>query len=388
MKQRASGVSERLAKRHRRNEDSQQSRRLPCVVAAALCALCIPLSAQQQSLNTLPDKPQPQNQNQVATHPLPPTVSPDPQAGGSITGTIADTSGAAIPGATIRLSSEAPPQSLIAKVDSDGVFSFASLVAGQYRLLVSAAGFAPKIVLVSLGAGQLYTAPQIALMPSTRIDVEVGVTRTELADIQLDTEEKQRVLGIIPNFYVSYELHPVALTPKQKFKLAGRQFLDPVSFGITGLTAGIEQANNTYSGYGEGAAGYGKRYAAATGTFLDGVLIGNAILPSILKQDPRYFYKGTGSVKSRVLYAIAMSVVARGDNGHWQPNYSGILGGLAAGGIANAYYPAKDRDGLQLTFANAAIGTAGAAAGNIFQEFLVRRLTPHTGKPGPEAGRD
>jgi hypothetical protein len=105
-------------------------------------------------------------------------------------------------------------------------------------------------------------------------------------------------------------------------------------------------------------------------------MIGGAILPSLLKQDPRYFYKGTGSIRSRVFYAIANSVVCKGDNGHWQTNYSGIAGGLAAGGISNLYYPASNRSGLALSFENAAIGTAESAAQNLFQEFIVRKLTP------------
>jgi hypothetical protein len=106
-------------------------------------------------------------------------------------------------------------------------------------------------------------------------------------------------------------------------------------------------------------------------------MIGGAILASWWKQDPRYFYKGTGSTRSRVLYAIAMSVVCKGDNGHWQPNYSAIVGGLASAGISNLYYPASDREGAELTFQNAALGTAGSAIGNVFQEFVVKHLTPH-----------
>ena len=81
-------------------------------------------------------------------------------------------------------------------------------------------------------------------------------------------------------------------------------------------------------------------------------MIGDAILPSILKQDPRYFYKGSGTTRSRILYALANAVVCKGDNGHWQPDYSGILGSLAAGGISNLYYPASNRNGVQLTFEN------------------------------------
>jgi hypothetical protein len=257
--------------------------------------------------------------------------------------------------------------------------------AGAFQLAIAAPTFAAKTLTGVLAPGEVYTLPRIALsVADTNVDVEVSLTREEIAQVQLDTEEKQRLLGVVPNYYVSYLPHAVPLSPRQKFTLAGRFVLDPVSFGITGAVAGIQQANNDYSGFGNGAAGYGKRYAASTGTFLTGVAIGNAILPSVLKQDPRYFYKGTGTVRSRVLYAMAMAVMCKGDNGRWQVNYSGILGGLAAGGIANLYYPAKNRDGLELTFANAAIGTAESAAGNVVQEFLFRKLTSHSAKREPK----
>ena len=96
-----------------------------------------------------------------------------------------------------------------------------------------------------------------------------------------------------------------------------------------------------------------KRYGAGYADIVTGTFIGSAILPSLLKQDPRYFYKGTGSTRSRILYAIANSVICKGDNGRWQANYSSILGSLAAGGISNLYYPAQDRNGAGLTFENA-----------------------------------
>jgi len=105
-------------------------------------------------------------------------------------------------------------------------------------------------------------------------------------------------------------------------------------------------------------------------------MIGGAILPSLFKQDPRYFYKGTGSIASRAMYAIANSVICKGDNGHWQANYSGNSGGIAAGGISDLLYPASNRSGVQVTFTNALIGTAGGAMQNLAQEFIVRRLTP------------
>jgi len=210
----------------------------------------------------------------------------------------------------------------------------------------------------------------------TANEVHVTATRQEIALEQLKVEETQRVFGVIPNFYVTYVPNAPSLSAKEKFSLAWKTSIDPITFLVSGVFAGAEQAENAYSGYGQGAQGFAKRYAAAYADNFDGTMIGSAILPSILKQDPRYFYKGTGTTRSRFLYAVANAVVCKGDNGHWQFNYSGILGSLAAGGISYFYYPASNRDGVALTFESTLIGTAGSAAQNLFQEFLVRKLTP------------
>jgi hypothetical protein len=182
---------------------------------------------------------------------------------------------------------------------------------------------------------------------------------------------------------VTYIPDAAPLVPKQKFELAWKSMVDPVTFGLTGAIAGLQQAQNDFNGYGQGAQGYGRRYGAAYGDMVTSTLIGSAILPSLLKQDPRYFYKGTGSKRSRLLYAIANSVVCKGDNGHWQANYSAIIGGLAAGGISNLYYPAKDREGAELTFENSLIGIGATAAANVLQEFVIRKFTPSAPKSDP-----
>ncbi|MGC2137890.1 MAG: carboxypeptidase regulatory-like domain-containing protein, partial [Candidatus Sulfotelmatobacter sp.] len=83
--------------------------------------------------------------------------------------------------------------------------------------------------------------------------------------------------------------------------------------------------------------------------------------------------------RSRFLYAIANSVICKGDNGRWQVNYSNILGNIAAGGISNLYYPAQNR-GAALTFENAAIGIGATAGANLVEEFLWRKLTPNIPK--------
>ena len=159
--------------------------------------------------------------------------------------------------------------------------------------------------------------------------------------------------------------------------------IDPVSFLVIGGVAGVQQSQNNFPGYGQGAQGYAKRYAASYGDLLSGTLIGSAILPSLLKQDPRYFYKGTGSKRSRILYALANAVICKGDNGHWQTNYSGILGSLAAGGLSNLYYPAEDRNGARLTFENAAIGIGTSGALNLVEEFVVKKFTPKNSSQVP-----
>jgi hypothetical protein len=143
------------------------------------------------------------------------------------------------------------------------------------------------------------------------------------------------------------------------------------------VVAGIQQARNDFSGFGPGADGYARRYAAFYGTAFTATMVSNALLPTLFKQDPRYFYKGTGGRTSRVAYALSRAVVRKADNGRWQPDYSRILGNFASGALSNLYYPAEDRRSGRLTFENAAIGIGGAAVGNLFQEFLFRKLTTH-----------
>ena len=265
----------------------------------------------------------------------------------------------------------------------DGQFSFANIAPGSFQLTIAAAGFAAQTSSGILHSGEVYIVPQIGLALATVVtEVRVTPLQTEVAEEQLKDQEKQRVLAFIPNFYVSYIPNAVPLTSKQKFELAWKTTLDPITFGVTAAAAGIEQADDQYGGYGQGAQGYGKRYGAAYADLVAGTFIGSAILPSLLKQDPRYFYKGTGSTRSRLLYAIANAVICKGDNRHWQANYSNIFGNLAAGGISSLYYPANDR-GAGSTFESAAIGIGATAAANVLQEFVVRKLTPKVPSPDP-----
>jgi Carboxypeptidase regulatory-like domain len=299
------------------------------------------------------------------------------QSPGTVTGTVLDRAGTPISGARVKLSREnSLDQNVVS--DDDGRFFFPGIAPGPFQLSILSDGFATQTCSGDLQSGQNLAVPAIVLaVASVSAEVRVSLTPTEEAEAEIKDQEKQRVLGVLPNFYVTYNPTAVPLKPKQKFELAWKATVDPVNFGVTAAAAGIEQAANSFGGYGQGAQGYAKRYGAAYADSVTNIFIGSALLPSLLKQDPRYFYKGTGSVRSRVLYALANSVICKGDNGHWQPNYSGIIGGLASGGLSNLYYPAADREGGELTVQNALIGIASGAATNLLQEFVIRKLTPH-----------
>ncbi len=303
---------------------------------------------------------------------------------GSVSGTIVDQSGAVVTGAKVKLTTNTGSSIQETTSGGDGQFSFANIAPGTFQLTVNVAGFAMQTVSGDLRSGQIETIPPIMLAVATDVtEVQVGLSQIEVAEEQVKVEEKQRILGAIPNFYVSYLPNPAPLTSKQKFEIAWKTVVDPVTLLMVGGAAGVEQAQNHFTGYGQGADGYAKRFGANFADTVSGVFIGGAILPSLLKQDPRYFYKGTGSVTSRAVYAIGFSVVCKGDNGRWQPNYSNVLGSLAAGGISNLYYPADDRDGADLTFENAAIGLGATAVSNLLQEFVIKKLTPKVHKHDP-----
>jgi hypothetical protein len=196
-----------------------------------------------------------------------------------------------------------------------------------------------------------------------------GPSQREKAAAQLKEQEHQRVLGIVPAFNISYRSDAVSLTRMQKMSLALHSSLDPVTFAGAFLVAGYHELKDDNTGFGWGAEGYGKRAGAAYLDSINGTMIGNGILPSLLHQDPRYFRLGHGTFTHRLLYSLATNVVCKHDNtGKWEPNYSNVLGNIASGGISNLYYPSSD-SGIGQTFTNGFIVTAEGGFGSIFQEF-------------------
>ena len=156
---------------------------------------------------------------------------------------------------------------------------------------------------------------------------------------------KDRLFFVLPNFLTVEDAGTVPpLTTAEKYKTLTRSSFDYVKFFWYGALAGIAQAANSQSGYGQGAAGYGKRYGAA---FVDGTIedyMTGAILPSLLHQDPRYYQLGKGGFWHRTGYAVSRIAITRGDSGHNQFNFSEVLGSGAASSIGTyCYYPRSDR---------------------------------------------
>jgi len=357
--------------------------RVTLLGAGLICGLLLsssPLLAQSDRATSATAASEPQGRSTDATTPTSGQAL-DSLTVGSISGTVLDTTGAPVSGAQIRLTREAATPAAETRTEQDGHFSFTNVGPGAFELTIALAGFKTKTVSGKLSTTAGYVAPAITLEVAPVVtDVSVRLTTEEIAQEQIKVQEQQKLLAVIPNYYASYVADAAPMNPKQKFELAWKLAIDPSSFVIAGIIAGGQQANNSFPGYGQGASGYFNRFGAAYGDFFIGTYISNAILPSILKQDPRYFYKGTGTIKSRILYAMARSVVTRGDNGHWQPDYSGILGSLAAGGISNLYYPEGSRHGFSTTLNNTLIGIGTGAGVNLLQEFVFRKVTPKTPK--------
>lgn len=305
--------------------------------------------------------------------------APAPQAA-TVIGTVTDINGGVVSGASITLGRSASDQTLTTISNDNGFFQFANVPpATDWQAIIRMRDFADwRSATIVLVPGQYFLLTGIQLHVAM-VEVSVtAVTPEQAATEEVRLEEKQRVLKVIPNFYVVYQHEPAPLSAKLKFHLAFRTLTDPVTLAGFVLNATAYQAGH-YPNYQEGMAGYGQRLGATFAGGYANVMMGNAILPSVLHQDPRYFYQGTGTTRARILHAISSPVLTYGDNGRREFNFSGIGGDLASGAIANAYYPSSQR-GAGLVLKSTAIGAGGRIANGLLQEFVVKRAKLHAGR--------
>jgi hypothetical protein len=315
-------------------------------------------------------------------------AAPEPNVG-ILGGTVEDANGAIIPKAELTLKCPLPCREQTTVAGDFGGFEFRNLTLGvPYQVTATENGFkewtSSTILLTADQSSVLLT--DVRLQLEAMSSVTVYASQEDIATEQVKIEEQQRVLGIVPNFYVVYNAKDAApLSTKLKFKLAMKVSMDPVTIAGIGLFAGMQQAGGTPN-YAGGAKGYGQRFgAAAAGAYSD-ILIAGAVLPSLLHQDPRYFYQGTGTTSSRLRHALSSPFITRGDNGRPQVNFSSLGGDLASSALTEAYYPESNR-GPGLVFGNFAIGTGERMLSAVVQEFVLRRLTPSARKRQYDDGR-
>jgi hypothetical protein len=302
-------------------------------------------------------------------------LAPAPRTG-SIIGTVTAVDDSVIPGATVVLDGPSPDDQQTVETNDNGLFEIDHVrPATPYHITISANSFAkwtsPTII---LKPGQFLDLTSIRLQIAVAVTTVAAVTPEQIATQQVEVEEKQRVLGFIPNFYVVYDKDPAPLTARLKFRLALKTSIDPVTFAGSAFVAAVDQAADTPN-YVQGVKGYGQRFGANYANGLTDIMFAGAILPSVLHQDPRYYYRGTGTTRSRMFYAIRTPFVCKGDNGRWQPNYSSMGGYLISGAIANTYYPNSNR-GPGLVVSTFFVNVAADMANGVLQEFVLRRVTP------------
>jgi hypothetical protein len=343
--------------------------------SAALAAF-ISIVAAAQGPATGPDSAA---QGFVSTPTASPALPSTPDAGpAELNGTVTDVNSDLIPGATVVL--DGPDSSIhqTQVANDSGFFQFAGLKpGGPYRVTVNAKGFQPWTSSpIALNSGQFFGVTNIKLKFDAGVSsVTVYSSTEQMAAQQVRLEEQQRVMGFIPNFYVVYDSkNAVPLTTKLKFQMAYRAATDPVSIVGAAALAGMNQAGDTPN-YRQGAIGYGERFGSVYADGATDIMFGGAILPALFHQDPRYFYQGTGSTKSRLKHALSAPFICRGDNGRNEINISSLGGDLISGSIANAYYPESNR-GASLVFMGFALSTGERMVSTVVQEFLLKKLTP------------
>ena len=163
---------------------------------------------------------------------------------------------------------------------------------------------------------------------------------------------------------------------KGEFTLAAHETLDWTAFAGASVAAALDQSTAAHPGFGDGPSGYAKRWAASFADDRTGDLLSHYVFASVFRQDPRYFYQGAGTTKSRLIHALGSAFLARSDRGTTMPNYAQIFGNIGAAALSNVYYPHSERGG-SLMVSTLAIGLASRAAKAVTQQFLGRRLTTH-----------
>lgn len=235
-------------------------------------------------------------------------------------------------------------------------------LARQLLLLVLFFAFIPGLV------AQQTPPPAPQTPPASQPQPEAPKQKTEEEKQIEQKEQSQRILKVLPQFAVTSRQNASALTTGEKFHLFAKSAFDPVTLGVVGLQAGISQAEDEFSGYGQGAQGYGKRYGASLADEVSSGFFSNFFYSTLLKEDPRYFRRGQGTIKRRFFYSVAQEFVCHTDRGGRSFNWQNVFGAFSSGGLSNVYYPSTDR-GFGLTMSRSGIALLYGSVGGLVDEF-------------------
>ena len=354
------GMSQISAQSHRRPQDqhlSGQSGNSEPVLAEGAQATAL------QAQDSSPPRPAQVGRQEIA--------APQP---GIISGTVLDMNNDPIPSASVVLQGPDAGDRRTVTADSSGSYEFRNVQPRTpYHVIVTVEGFrrwTSPVIMLNPGQAQILTGSKLRLEEVVTSITVTPQTNEQLAAEQVNIEEKQRVLGIVPNYFEVYQHDPAPLTTRLKYSLSFKVVSDPFTFASMVILAAPLEAEGTPR-YGDGWKGFGQRIGASYANQFTDIVIGGAILPSLFHQDPRYYYQGTGSTMSRAIHAISNPFITMGDDGHLQPNFSSLGGDLASAAISNSYYP-ESSEGTSLVFENFATNVGVHMAVRLLQEFAFR----------------
>ena len=202
----------------------------------------------------------------------------------------------------------------------------------------------------------------------------------------LSAQDSKRILGVIPNFRTSPTLKDYKpLSTQEKFKLAAEDSFDRGNVVLAAVFAGKAQLTNANRPFGQGAAGYARYFGTGYADIVIGDFMTEAIYPTMLHQDPRYFRRGEGTGRSRLFYAMGQILMTHKDSGGGsQFNYSELFGNATAVAISNSYYSANRTAADATSKLGVQLGID--MAGNLLKEFwpdIARHISRHGDRRGP-----
>ena len=281
---------------------------------------------------------------------------------------------APISGAQLILTPATGP-AMKATAEADGTFLFEQVPAGAFTLTVKAGDVQTATVSGTVSPAGVTDLDELMLKLAAVHTEVTAITQQQAAELEVRMEEHQRILHAIPNYLVVYDAEPVPLSTGQKFRLSTRTLIDPVSIGISAAIAGGEQASGSYPGFGPGRRGYARRLGANLGDNTSGMLLTGAVFPALFHQDPRFYFRDSGSTMSRLGYVLKQTVEQKGDNGRWQAAWSNTCGQVSSALISNTYYPHPGHHWGSQTGQFFGLSIASTGISNLLQEFVFGRVT-------------